>query len=165
MQAWIHVVRWSLYFWKSVFSFRADSILKSDGDFISNWKFPDCVHFFGAWTRQAVVETIAVVYERTKRTQKMCSPIGHNNSKHFCAPSGAGIRLNLWKWSSESGYSGALPPLLENFRLPLSLDPTDCPWVSEDVQPPASCKAETTKESIKTKAESGKLLSKVFSLD
>ena len=27
----------SLYFWKSVFSFRADNILKSDGDFISNW--------------------------------------------------------------------------------------------------------------------------------
>ena len=26
----------SLYFWKSAFSFRADSIWKSDGDFISN---------------------------------------------------------------------------------------------------------------------------------
>ena len=74
MQAWIHVVSWSLYFWKSVFSFRADSILKSDGDFISNWKFPDCVHFFVAWARQAVIETIAVVYKRTKRTQEMCSP-------------------------------------------------------------------------------------------
>ena len=35
MQAWIPVViSWSLYFWKSVFSFRADSILKSEGDFI-----------------------------------------------------------------------------------------------------------------------------------
>ena len=42
----------------------------SDGDFISNWKFPDCVHFFGAWARQAVIETIAVVYELTKRTQE-----------------------------------------------------------------------------------------------
>ena len=31
MQAWIPVVSWSLYFWKSVFSFRADSSLKSDG--------------------------------------------------------------------------------------------------------------------------------------
>ena len=60
MQAWIPVVSLSLYFWKSVFSFRADSILKSDGDFISNWKFPDCVHFFDAWARQAVIETIAV---------------------------------------------------------------------------------------------------------
>ena len=85
-QAWIPVVSWSLYFWKSVFSFRADSILKSDGNFISNWKFPDCVHFFGAWARQAVIETIAVVYEHTKRTQEMCSPIGHNNTKHFLCP-------------------------------------------------------------------------------
>ena len=68
MQAWIPVVSSSLYFWKSVFSFRADSILKSDGDFISNWKFPDCVHFFGAWARQAVIEKITVVYELTKRT-------------------------------------------------------------------------------------------------
>ena len=85
-QAWIPVVSWSLYFWKSVFSFRADSILKSVGDFISNWKFPDCVHFCGAWARQAAIKTITVVYERTKRTQKMCSPIGHNNSKHFLCP-------------------------------------------------------------------------------
>ena len=57
MQAWIPVVSSSLYFWKSVFSFRADSILKSDGDFISNWKFPDCRHFFSAWARQAVIKS------------------------------------------------------------------------------------------------------------
>ena len=86
MQAWIPVVSWSLYFWKSVCSFRADSILKSDGDFISNGKFPQCLHFFGAWARQAVIETIAVVYEHTKRTQEMCSPIGHNNTMHFLCP-------------------------------------------------------------------------------
>ena len=99
----IPVVSWSLYFWKSVFSFRADSILKSDGDFISNWKFPDCVHFFGAWTRQAVIETIAVVYERTKRTQEMCSPIGHNNSKHFLCPIRSrhlleSLEMVQWEW-------------------------------------------------------------------
>ena len=86
MHAWIPVVSWSLYFWTSAFSFRADSILKSGGDFISNWKFPDCVHFFGAWARQAVIETIAVVYQHTKRTQEMCSPIGHNNTMHFLCP-------------------------------------------------------------------------------
>ena len=70
---WIPVVSWRLYFWKSdsLFSFRADSILKSDGDFISNWTFPDCVHFFGAWARQAVIETIAVVYEHTKTHELM----------------------------------------------------------------------------------------------
>ena len=40
----------------------------SDGDFTSNWKFPDCVHFFSAWAGQAVIVTIAVVYEHTRRT-------------------------------------------------------------------------------------------------
>ena len=69
MQEWIPVVSSSLYLRKSVFSFRTDSILKSDGDFTSNWKFPDCVHFFGAWARVAVIETKAVVYELAKRTQ------------------------------------------------------------------------------------------------
>ena len=29
-------------------------------------------------------------------------------------------------------YSGALSPVLQNFRHALSPDPTDCPWVSED---------------------------------
>ena len=103
MQAWIQVVSWSLYFWKSVFSFRADSILKSDVDFISNWKFPDCVHFFGTWARQAVIETTAVVYEHTKRTQKMCSPIGHNNTKHFFCPIRSRHRfefLEMVRWES-----------------------------------------------------------------
>ena len=33
----------------------------------------------------------------------------------FCAQSGASIRLTVWKWSRESWYTGALPPVLENF--------------------------------------------------
>ena len=86
MQAWLPVVSSSLYFWKSVFSFRADRILKSDGHFISNWKFPDCVHVFGAWAREAVIETIAVVYELTKRTHEKLFADCHNNTKHFLCP-------------------------------------------------------------------------------
>ena len=134
---WIPVVTWSLYFGKaSLYSFRADSILKSDGDFISNWKFPDCVHFFGAWARQAVIETIAVVYEHTKRAHEMCSPIGHNHTKHFLCPirSRHPVTLNFWKLSGESRYPGALLPLLENFCPSFSPDSTDYPWVSEDGQ-------------------------------
>ena len=50
----------------------------------------------------------------------------------FCVQSGAGILLNFWKYFCESRYPGALSPILENFRRPLSPDPTDCPWVSED---------------------------------
>ena len=51
----------------------------------------------------------------------------------ICAQSGASIRLTVWKWSGESRYPGALPPVLENFRRAFSPRPTDCPWVSEDV--------------------------------
>ena len=92
MQAWIPVVSSSLYFWKSVFSFRADSILKSDGDFISNWKFPDCVHFFGAWARQSVV------YELTKGTPvKLFADWAQLILSISCAQSGTGIRLRFWK--------------------------------------------------------------------
>ena len=86
MQAWILVVSSSLYFWKSDFSFRADSILKSDGDFIWNWKFPDCVHFFGAWATQAVDRTwqgINHLLNRCKRKRKSVGKLkdpGNNNN-------------------------------------------------------------------------------------
>ena len=119
MQAWTPVVSWSLYFWKSVFSFRADSILKSDGDFISNWKFPDCVHFFGALARQAVIETIAVVYEHTKRTQEMCSPIRHNNTKQFFVPNQE--PASAWIFGNgpvRVGTKGLFRPYLKTFVPP-----------------------------------------------
>ena len=81
------------------------------GILYQNWKFPDCRHFFGTWDRQAVIETIAVVYENTKRTQEMCSPIGHNNTKHFLCP----IRsrhplefLEMVRWESVPRGSFAL---------------------------------------------------------
>ena len=46
----------------------------------------------------------------------------------FCAQSGASIRLAVWKWSGESRYPGALPPVLENFRRAFYPGgPTDCP--------------------------------------
>ena len=51
----------------------------------------------------------------------------------FCAQPGAGICLNFWKLPGESRYPGALSPVLENFRPAFSSNPTDCPWVSEDV--------------------------------
>ena len=51
----------------------------------------------------------------------------------ICAQSGASIRLTVWKWTSESPYPGALPPMLVTFPRAFSPGPTDCPWVSEDV--------------------------------
>ena len=50
----------------------------------------------------------------------------------FCAQSGASIRLTVWKWSVESRYQGAFPPVLENFCRAFFRGPTDHPSVSED---------------------------------
>ena len=76
------------------------------------------------------VKTIAVVYELPKRTQEKL--FADQTQSIFCAQSGAGIRLNVWKQFDESRYLGALPLLLENFRPAFFPDPTDCPWVSKD---------------------------------
>ena len=119
MQAWIPVVSSSLYFWKSVFSFRADSILKSDGDFISNWKFPDCVHFFGAWARQAVIESIAVVYELTKRTQEKLFADWAQLHKAFFVPNQKPASAWIFGNSSERvGTRGLFRPYLKTFLPP-----------------------------------------------
>ena len=117
------VVSSSLYFCKSVFkiplhtvpcfSFRLDSILKWTVS-LSNWKFPDCVHFFASMAKK-----IAVVYEHTKITRGCCWPIGSNNTGKgfFCAQSGASICLTVWKWSGDRVGTQGLPlrPVLENF--------------------------------------------------
>ena len=58
---------------------------------------------------------MAVMYELTKRTPEMLFPNWTIIQSMFCAQSGANIRLTVWKWSSESRYTGALPPVLENF--------------------------------------------------
>ena len=50
----------------------------------------------------------------------------------FCAQSGTSILLTVWKWSGESRYPGAFPPVLENVCRAFSPGPTDWPWVSED---------------------------------
>ena len=53
----------------------------------------------------------------------------------FCAQSGVSNRLTVWKWSGESRYTGAFPPVLENFCRAFSSGPTNHPWVSEDGGP------------------------------
>ena len=119
MQAWIPIVSSTLYFWKSVFSFRADNILKSDGDFISNWKFPDCVHFFGAWARQAVIETIAVVYELTKRTQEELFADWAQYHKAVFVPNQEPASAWIFRNSSvRVGTQGLFRPYLKTFVLP-----------------------------------------------
>ena len=67
-----------------------------------------------------------------KNSLRCVRRLGTITQSIFCAQSGAGIRLNFWKWSGESRCPGALSPLLENFRPAFPPDLTDCPWVSED---------------------------------
>ena len=133
MQAWIPVVSSSLYFRKSVFSFRIDSILK--------WKV--YIKLKVSWLRAflwSVSQTSRdQVNSRHVRTHKKNSGdavplLGTIIQSSFCAQSEASIRLTVWKWSCESRYPGALPPVRENFRRAFSPGPTDCPWVSEDAK-------------------------------
>ena len=120
MQAWIPVVSSSLYFWKSVFSFRADSILKSDGDFISNWKFPDCVHFFGAWARQVNSHHVRT---HKKNSGDAVRRLGTIIQSIFCAQSGASICLSesIPRGSSAHAWKLSLRLFSQPDWLPLGL--------------------------------------------
>ena len=131
MQALIPVLSSSLYFWKSVFSFRVDSILK--------WRV--YIKLKVSWLRAflwCMSQTSRDrVNSRRVRTHEKNSGdavrrLGTIIQSIFCAQSGASIRLTIWKWSGESRYPGALLPMLENFCHIFSPGLTDCRWVSED---------------------------------
>ena len=67
-----------------------------------------------------------------KELIEMCSPIGHNNTKHFFVPNQEPAPLEfleMVRWQSVPRGSFARN---ENFRAVFSPDPNDCPWVSED---------------------------------
>ena len=74
----------------------------------------------------------------------MCySPIRHNNKSISCAQSRASICLTVLKWSGESLYPGALPPLLKNVRTAYSPDPTNSLWVPEDFRNTANSSSQS----------------------
>ena len=131
MQPWIPVVSSSLYFRKGGFSFRVDNILK--------WRA--YIKLKVSWLRtflwcmnQTSRDRVNSRNVRTheKNSEDAVRRLGTIIQRIFCAQSGASIRLTVWKWSGESRYPGALPPVLENLRRAFSPRPTDCPWVSED---------------------------------
>ena len=82
--------------------------------------------YLGAWNRLDKpwsIESKAVVYELTKRTQEMqFADWAHQSS----------IRLTVWKWSGESLYPGAFSPVLEKFCRAFIFSRPVRPWVSED---------------------------------
>ena len=87
MQAWIPVVCWSLYFWKSVFSFRPYSILKLDGDLYQTQSFLTACNFLWCITQTSRDrDNSRRVRNTRKEPRRNCSPIGHNNTKHFLCP-------------------------------------------------------------------------------
>ena len=131
MQEWTLVVSSSLYFWKSVFSFRVASIL--------TWrvyiklKVSLLRRFLWCMSQKSRDR----VNSRRVRTHEENSGetvrrLGTIMQNIFCAQSGASIRLTSWKWSGESRYQGAFPPVLKMFLRAFSPDPTDRPWVSKD---------------------------------
>ena len=131
MQEWTLVVSSSLYNWKSVFSFRVDSIL--------NWRV--YIKLKVSWLRAFLWCMSQKSRDRDNsrrvRTQEENSGetvrrLGTIIQNIFCAQSGDSIRLTSWKWSGESLYQGAFPPVLKMFRRAFSPGPTDRPWVSKD---------------------------------
>ena len=119
MQAWIPVVSSSLYFWKSVFSFRVDSILK--------WRV--YIKLKVSWLRAFLWCMSQTSRDRNSsrrlRTHEKNSGdmyyciIGHNNTKHFfCAQSGASIRLNFGNGPVRVGTQGLFRAYLKTFVPP-----------------------------------------------
>ena len=114
-QVWIPVVSSSLYFWKRICSFRVDNILK--------WRV--YIKLKVSWLRailwcmsQTSCDQVNSGHVRThaKNSGDAVRRLGTIIQSIFCAQSGASIRLTVWKWSGESRYPGAFPPVLENFR-------------------------------------------------
>ena len=81
MQAWIPVVSSSLYFWKSVFSFRVDSILKWRVYIKLKVSWLPAFLWCMSQTRRDWNNS-----HRVRTHERNSDWIGHNNTKHFLCP-------------------------------------------------------------------------------
>ena len=70
---------------------------------LSNWKFPDCPHFFGARARQVWRDKSCHLQTHKKNSPDAVCRLGTIMQSIFCAQSGGSIRWTIWKWSRESG--------------------------------------------------------------
>ena len=98
---------------------------------VENGSFP-CTHKRGERTGQLWRHNTRRARTHENNSRETGCRLGTIIQSIFCAQSGASIHLTVWKWSDESRYPGALPPVLENFRGAFSPGSTDRPWVSED---------------------------------
>ena len=133
MQAWIPVVSSRLYFWKSVFSFQVDSILKWRVYIKLNVSWLRAFLWCMSQTSRDRVNSRCVLTHE-KNSGDAVRRLGTIIQSIFCAESGASTRSTVWKWSGESRYPGAFPPVLKTFRRAFFPGSTDRPWVSEDVK-------------------------------
>ena len=69
------------------------------------------------WTNRATVGRYISrrVRSHKKNSGETVCQLGTIIQSIFCAQSGTSILLTILKWSGESQYPGALPPMLENF--------------------------------------------------
>ena len=82
---------------------------------VENKSFP-CTHKLGERTGQVWRDNSRRVRTHEKNSGETVRRLGTIIQSIFCAQSGASIRLTVWKWSGESRYPEAFPPVLENFR-------------------------------------------------
>ena len=88
---------------------------------VENGSFP-CTLKLGERTGQLWRHNTHRVRTHEKNSRETVRRLGTIIQSIFCAQSGASIHLTVWKWSGESRYPGALPPVLENFRRAFSPD-------------------------------------------
>ena len=105
-EMWIHFSSSSLYFWKSVFSFWVDSILK--------WRV--CIKLKVSWLPAFLWCMSQKSHDQVSSRRVQTDEKNWGDAVHrlgtiiqsiFCAQSGASTRLTIWKWSGESQYPGA----------------------------------------------------------
>ena len=92
---------------------------------VENGSFP-CTHKLGERTGKVWRHNTHRLRTHENNSRETVRRLGTIIQSIFCAQSGASIHSTVWKWSGESRYQGALPPVLENFRGAFSPGSTDC---------------------------------------
>ena len=99
---------------------------------VENMIFP-CMFNFGKRKGQVWLYHSPRVPIDEKELRRICLPIGQDNTNYILCPIRSQHSLDLLEMG-KSQYPGArLLSVLKNFRRAFSLEPVDCPWVSEDV--------------------------------
>ena len=110
---WVLQIQAWVYFWKSVCSFRVDSILK--------WRV--CIKLKDSWQRaflwcMSQTSRDRVNSGRVRTHEKNSGEAVRRLGTIIQSIFWASIRLTVWKWSGESRYPRVFPPVLKTFVAP-----------------------------------------------